>query len=62
LQPITTPGLDQLQLCHHNNCNSTENHFVQQIYRLPQLQMCDLHWLRLDGLAIGCGPIAIGRN
>jgi hypothetical protein len=59
LQPITIFGLDQLQLSHHTNCNSTENHFVLQMYRLPQLQMCDLHRLQLDGLAIGCGPIAI---
>jgi hypothetical protein len=62
LQPITTSGLDQLQLCHHTNCNSMENHFVQKMYRLSQLQMCDLHRLQLDGLAIGCEPIAIRPN
>jgi hypothetical protein len=54
--------LDQLQLCHHTNCNSTENHFVQQMFRLSQLQMCDLHRFQLDGLAVGCGPIAIRPN
>jgi hypothetical protein len=27
----------------HTNCNSMKNHFVQQMYRLSQLQMCDLH-------------------
>jgi hypothetical protein len=62
LQLITTSGLDQLQLCYHTNCNLAENHFVQQMYRLSQLQMCDLHRLQLDGLAIGCGPIAIEPN
>jgi hypothetical protein len=40
LQPITTFRLDQLQLCHHTNCNLTENHFV---HNLSQLQMGDLH-------------------
>jgi hypothetical protein len=34
LQPISTSGLNQLQLCHHTNCNSTENPFVQQMYTL----------------------------
>jgi hypothetical protein len=61
LQPITTSELDQLQLCHHTNCNLTENHFVQQMYRLSSYK-CHLHRLQLNGLAIGCGPIAIGPN
>jgi hypothetical protein len=43
LQPITTSGLDQLQLYYHTNCNLAENYFVQQMYRLLQLKMCDLH-------------------
>jgi hypothetical protein len=34
LRPITTSRPDQLQLYHCTNCKSTENHFVQQMYKL----------------------------